>query len=224
MGKIYYKSVGFTLAEVLITLLVIGVVSSIIVPTIINDTQEAEFKVAWKKKYSELEQASRLLIADNGGTLKNLCSGSYSCFTNSFINYLSYSKTCSNAKNEGCWHMGNEWYYINKSPAAILDNSAINGRNYSGRGVILNDGTFLFSVWLLADCSWVQYPNSCGHITVDINGFKGPNTVGKDIYAVYITDRKIVPVGTAGTYHTSHTTCQEGVNSGYGCAKARLMD
>jgi prepilin-type N-terminal cleavage/methylation domain-containing protein len=223
MKKTFKKLSAFTLAEVMITLLIIGVVSSLVIPAIVNDTQDAELKAAWKKKYSELEQASRLLIIDNGGSLKNLCSGSYDCFTNIFKNYLSYSKTCSNAKNEGCWHMGNEWYFLNGSPATILDNSAINGRNISRVAVVLNDGSFLFSVWFGIDCSWTQYPNSCGHISVDINGFKGPNIVGKDIYAVYVTDTKIVPVGVSGTFYAGHTNCA-GATNGYGCAKARLMD
>ena len=216
------KISAFTLAEVMITLLIIGVVSSLVIPAIVNDTQDAELKAAWKKKYSELEQASRLLIMDNGGSLKNLCSGSYSCFTNIFKNYLSSSKQCANAKTEGCWHMGNEWYYLDKSPASILDNGAISGRNVNTIGITLNDGTFLFSVWMSSTCSWGQYPNSCGHITVDINGFKGPNTVGKDIFAVYITDTKIVPVGVDGS-PAAHLTCA-GSTRGYGCAKARLMD
>ena len=42
---------GFTLAEVLITLLIIGVVASLTIPAIINNTQEAENKTVWKIVY-----------------------------------------------------------------------------------------------------------------------------------------------------------------------------
>ncbi len=41
---------GFTLAEVLITLLIIGILASLIIPAVINDTKEAELKVALKDK------------------------------------------------------------------------------------------------------------------------------------------------------------------------------
>jgi prepilin-type N-terminal cleavage/methylation domain-containing protein len=55
---------GFTLAEVLLTLLIIGVVASLVIPGIIADTQEQELKTAWKKAYATISNAARLQLAE----------------------------------------------------------------------------------------------------------------------------------------------------------------
>ena len=47
--KIMTKRFGFTLAEVLITLGIIGVVAAMTMPTLMNSTQGAQYKAAYKK-------------------------------------------------------------------------------------------------------------------------------------------------------------------------------
>lgn len=54
---------GFTLAEVLTTLMVIGVVAAMTIPTLINSTSDAQYKAAYKKAMSVLGQGAQLLIA-----------------------------------------------------------------------------------------------------------------------------------------------------------------
>ncbi len=54
---------GFTLAEVLITLGIIGVVAAMTMPTLINSTQGAQYKTAYKKALSVLSQAVVMNIA-----------------------------------------------------------------------------------------------------------------------------------------------------------------
>ena len=49
-----FKKCAFTLAEVLITLGIIGVVAAMTLPTLINMTNKKELEVALKKTYSEL--------------------------------------------------------------------------------------------------------------------------------------------------------------------------
>jgi len=48
---------GFTLAEVLITLGIIGVIAAITVPTLMNNSTEMEFRSAFKKGLASLNQA-----------------------------------------------------------------------------------------------------------------------------------------------------------------------
>ncbi len=51
------RKLGFTLAEVLITLVVIGVIAATTIPTLINNTNAHEYKSALKKAVSGVNQA-----------------------------------------------------------------------------------------------------------------------------------------------------------------------
>ena len=57
------KRFGFTLAEVLITLGIIGVVAAMTIPTLISNTNGAQFKTAYKKALSTLNQAVVMNVA-----------------------------------------------------------------------------------------------------------------------------------------------------------------
>ena len=59
------KRFGFTLAEVLITLGIIGVVAAMTIPTLIANTSSTQFKTAYKKTLSTLNQAALMNIALN---------------------------------------------------------------------------------------------------------------------------------------------------------------
>ena len=54
---------GFTLAEVLTTLMVIGVVAAMTIPTLMNSTTDQQLKVAYKKAMSVLGQGVQLMVA-----------------------------------------------------------------------------------------------------------------------------------------------------------------
>ena len=57
---------GFTLAEVLITLAIIGIVAAITIPSVIVNTQQNEFKTGLKKAVSVLNQAIMMAQAEDG--------------------------------------------------------------------------------------------------------------------------------------------------------------
>lgn len=62
---------GFTLAEVLITLGIIGVVSAMTMPSLIQSTQNKELEVRLKTTYNELNQISQRFYVDNGISFPN---------------------------------------------------------------------------------------------------------------------------------------------------------
>ena len=68
------KRFGFTLAEVLITLGIIGVVAAMTIPTLIANTNGAKFRSQFKKSISTLNQAGLMAQAqydfDYAGTSK----------------------------------------------------------------------------------------------------------------------------------------------------------
>ena len=62
------KHNAFTLAEVLITLLIIGVVAALTIPSVISNYQQQEFKTGLKKAVSVLNEAIQTNIALEGET------------------------------------------------------------------------------------------------------------------------------------------------------------
>ena len=64
----YMKQKGFTLAEVLITLAIIGVVAALTIPSVISNYQQMEFKTGLKKAVSVLNEAIQTNIAQDGET------------------------------------------------------------------------------------------------------------------------------------------------------------
>jgi len=184
---------GFTLAEVLITLLIIGVIASIVIPGLIQDTQNAEFKTAYKKGYADINQATMRLISDNAGSLKSICnSGDNDCLKNQFKPYLNYVKDCNGSVSaDNCWYAANKWKYLNGTPDA----------NTGYPSLVLNNGTMLTFEYPDATCNSAIGTSGytyCGIIYMDINGFKGPATIGKDIYRVWLLEKIIKPTGIQG--------------------------
>ncbi len=62
------KQKGFTLAEVLITLAIIGVVAAISIPSVISNSQQQEFKTGLKKAVSVINSAITMNMALDGET------------------------------------------------------------------------------------------------------------------------------------------------------------
>lgn len=57
---------GFTLAEVLITLGIIGIVAALTIPGLITKCKEMQYRVTYKKVYSSLNQAMKYAQEDDG--------------------------------------------------------------------------------------------------------------------------------------------------------------
>lgn len=63
---------GFTLAEVLITLAIIGVVAALTIPSLVSLYQKKEMEVAGKRAFSLLSQSVQRAKMDNGNTMINI--------------------------------------------------------------------------------------------------------------------------------------------------------
>jgi len=205
---------AFTLAEVLITLLIIGVISSIVIPGLINNTQDAEYKTAWKKAYADISQATMRLTTDNGGTLKG-ASSNHDSFRNLYLPYLNSALSCNSGTSRGsCWHNDNTWKYLNGTNASKSDTAS----------VMINNGNLLRFFYIDSNCNDTSYGiPECGHITVDINGFKKPNINGKDIFWLHITATGTKPWGAQGDSagYLPAVDCIS-TGEGYGCSALYL--
>lgn len=210
--KFFRSNQGFTLAEVLVTLAIIGVVAALTIPTLLNNIQENEFKSAWKKNYSVISQALINYKNDHGHQM--VSHPDY--ITNDIKPYLSIAKTCNYAA--GCWHLNNNWYDFSGNP---MNQTAT-------VGVILTDGTFLNFTMNNANCTDNSYglprgKGTCGLGWVDVNGFKKPNTIGRDIFGFWVQDDGISPMGTPNDLYSGGTSCQV-PNSGRGCSAMVLLN
>ena len=178
-----FKKAAFTLAEVLITLGIIGVVAAMTMPSLIQNYQEKATVTKLKKCYSLVSQAYVSILNDEGGS-DTLQAGDDLEMMEKFGKYLKYQKTCG--RNKGCFP--NVTY---KSVTGNGYNKWEDDTTYRSRA-ILTDGTLImFNLNALRNNS----DNFYAQIYVDINGFKGPNQLGRDFFYFYISPEKIVPGG-----------------------------
>ena len=61
---------GFTMAEVLITLAIIGIVAAMTLPSLINNRRSKALETALKKNYSVIEQVLNMYYAQKGKDLR----------------------------------------------------------------------------------------------------------------------------------------------------------
>lgn len=229
---------GFTLAEVLITLGIIGIVAVMTIPTVIENTQDAQFKAAWKKEYSTINQVVSRIYADENVTYNCVRGADMSCLATELPAYfckmqkrMSIVKSginCPVDENSGSptnngkyyWHADNTWYQ--------KDGTALN--------FVGNTGYNPFSAQL-SDGAIINF--RCGDIIlVDVNGYKSPNTAGKDIFVAVLTkNTKVITPGqidgggydypgcaNVGTWVNStnyEQDCESG--SGWGCSSVDLF-
>lgn len=228
------KKNAFTLAEVLITLTVIGIVAAMTIPSLMQKTQDAEFKAAWKKKFAELSQINLQVLNDNGGTIESICANYRSdCFMEKYLTYLKATYTCFNNTQAFMMPSGNCWHpYDGKTH--FYNGTAVDGTaskqwddQNSSAGAILNDGTLVLFIYT---GEGMELPNlgisglRYARILVDVNGFKKPNVVGKDIFGVNVLEKRIVPLNTFFTNSSDRTYKGECASneSGWACSQKML--
>jgi len=209
---------AFTLAEILITLLIIGIVTSLVVPAIINDTQNQEFAVLLKKDVSTLSDAAKRMMMDNGGTLAGMFD-SHNDMMNDFGNYVIFTKKCT-YNTQGCFYSGtNTWKNLYGSYGWLNHTSV-------ATAILSNGGSIMFALDR-TDCelnhgTGTPMEHECGWVHIDVNGFKGPNVLGKDLFALWVTKTGIYPFGMPGDGYELCSKTQSNYASGRGCAKVIL--
>ena len=223
------KKRGFTLAEVLITLGVIGIVAAMTLPALVNKYKEKQRVSQLKKTYSILSQAFQMA-------------------TNEYGDITGWGLTDTNTGNKD--DEGNA-IYDNSSPLMVANRfkkyiklssgknkhefrayQSLDGRNYSSKGdsaisnknkniLYLTDGTIVMFGWSYADCAHIA--RSCGDIEVFL-----PESIAKlgvSTFWFYITPEGIRPYGHDGDLQPFSEFCDinnsNGINSvdqGRGCA------
>ncbi|MBQ3641581.1 type II secretion system protein [bacterium] len=180
---------GFTLAEVLITLAIIGVVAAITMPIIMTNAKNHEYVNRLKKAYSVLKQSSYRISMASGYPVGDFSFMENDDFFENFASEVAYSKICRN-DHEGCFTpnkvkslRGAGWeYYDTKN--SLVSNDGISYGWYkeiwcTGKGFVPSDER-----------------NCIGRFIVDVNGQNPPNKFGRDVYFFGVINNKgIVPAG-----------------------------
>jgi len=222
---------AFTLAEVLITLGIIGVVAALTLPSIITNIQNRGYVEGLKKNYSVLQQVTNKIIEEEG-TADNWSWVKYNFDTdNSGAEYIvqAYKKhlqtVCSPLKpfSYDDWRNGNFACGKKRPPYKNLDGTDGKVLNYplfvNSYTIVLTDGTLL-GLNFRSNTIGIYYGLPSLVFTLDVNGLKGPNKVGRDVFFLYLSasQSKVLPFGdTVFDGKDFRNTCNK-LSSGYSCA------
>lgn len=180
-----FKKVAFTLAEVLITLGIIGVVAAITMPSLIQKQTERATITKLKKEYSIMSNALMNAISEYGAPehweevitytngenemVERNSSGIYL-----ITKYLKVIEDCG-FEAKGCF--AHKYKKFNGSDERDFENLGYY------RKFILSDGTL---VAMEAYAYKSSSTDRLGEIWVDVNGKNPPNVIGKDMFLFVI--------------------------------------
>lgn len=213
-----YTKYAFTLAEVLITLVIIGVIAAITVPTLITKYQKEQTVTQLKRAYSILSQAIYKSVSENGPIEGWIFSSESQVYNDYLKKYLVDSKPYHSGTNFGRYPFS----YLNGNSGYF---------NYSTL-FSLSDGT----IYSLA-------VTDSGHnktilIHVDLNGLRKPNKMGKDIFSFTVSSysryesksilNKLRPYGGSSTREsllndTNDNNCNKNKNGQF-CSAVIMKD
>jgi len=210
---------AFTLAEVMITIAIIGLIYAFGITPLVNSIQNAGFTAKLTKESSIIAQALNNYQADGNSIASAFPTtdpdwGSYSL--SKLAPYLSIIKNCGSGM--GCIPASTQYTL----KGAVNDAYPDTTRNGMWGKAILADGTMLWIWDNESNCTTIANGtgtgplanNTCGTIGIDLNGDKGPNKLGRDVFAFWITKTGIYPMGS---YNDGYNDCNTAAD-GNGCA------
>lgn len=220
------QRLGFTLAEVLITLGIIGVVAAMTLPALVNNAKNKELEAALRKNYSIIQQALQMYQAEHGVPLTPDITGTQAqanSLTALIKPYFILLHDCGLSHITKCMPLpeGEENNHISRIYKTYNNNNLNLG--------LLDDGQFV-----IKDGALILIENSGDVsdrrrlISVDVNGIsKKPNKWGHDLFTFQLMNNgKILPMGASGTIWGNEycsTTSASNIN-GIGCTYRALTD
>ena len=260
VNRLSVKKCAFTMAEILLSLTIIGVVAAITLPSLTGNINERTWNTQRKALYARFSQALPLMDALNGyGTLREMTdsAGSTSIedtaaetfVTSGLSKVIKINNICDNEHLEDCGvtskittlngsqiDMPTTMQELNEKMVgsysnihdkfSLLDTKAAAFETQNGESI-----TVFYNPRCLGSLNeypkgagggFFMQPKICANFIYDLNGNKGPNTVGKDIgfmTALYPFDALLVAPYPAvrpldGTYYL---TVDSGVSAAQAC-------
>ncbi len=237
------RKAAFTLAEVLITLGIIGVVAALTLPTLISNYQKRVYVTQLKKSVSVLSNGFKLMMAHDGVTeLKD--TEAFSKIADSGCDNDTINLPYCTPLKEALQSTFAGITFSNSSEVSKF--KTLNGTLLNSRGGYLirfPDGSCIreymfFKYSPFGDMGTMK--GLMGFILIDINGDKNPNTEGRDIFVLHVGNvGGVYPAGSmassealegnpnSGYWRTATDaayTCKiDGSSTGEGCA-ARVLE
>ena len=192
--KTQWRKSAFTLAEVLITLGIIGVVAAMTLSTVVNNYQKKVLHSQFLKTLSDLNNASKLFEVNEGQSVQEYSKNIQTSFDSSqtLLQFLKYFK--GGKSYVGRMSGGNYTSIIGYSPKTIgghelsthpcdesIATQEVGGRIFVMDNALVNYGGAHYS-------GLTSGPKICA----DINGKKGPNKYGYDWFVFVFTDKGFV--------------------------------
>ena len=217
MRKIYGDNPSlraFTLAEILITLAIIGVVASLTIPALIKNTTDKQLMVMLRKDFSVISQAIKLLEAEKGTINVSSATG----LRDDFETVMSFVK-------KGAWKdLSAVSYNFYKS------DTKTDHTGWAAATAVMPDG----SVWGFwpswnPNCTGTENELNgiCADIRLDVNGAKPPNMYGKDLFWLWMVKTNsrgyvIYPFGSNGDARHYCSPGKAGGQYSMGCTAEAL--
>ncbi|MFR1672347.1 MAG: hypothetical protein ACLSWI_05315, partial [Candidatus Gastranaerophilaceae bacterium] len=176
---------AFTLAEVLITLGIIGVVAALTLPNLIANHQKKVTITRLKAAYQLFSEAIQKAQYDNGGSID--LSDEFLLIVQPQGHVSEISQLYIDPYIKGVEKYSGKTVYVkNKSLKNPYMVKYLNG--YQAPMCIPN-----------GLCYWViNHGANYRYITVDLNGVKGPNVAGRDVFVFDVSGKSLPYLGTRG--------------------------
>ena len=188
------KAPAFTLAEVLVTLGIIGVVSAMTVPSLMQNYQRQSYVTQLHKVYNELSQI--LVRYQNDKNALNLFEAglnSTAAIQNMLTSYTKVIATCDTVV-EPCF--ANSYKY--------QSGSTVTAGSYTAniKAYVLASGAAIRPIYSATTSKLANF-------MVDINGPKGPNIVGRDLFFLYLYKNGLIDDGIDSTTNVAPLTKEQ---------------
>lgn len=187
------KKFAFTLAETLIVIGVIGIVSALTLPNLNSSTGNKEKVAKVKKLYQNLQDGFGRATAIYGPIdtwfITDDDNAAQTRFAERMLDYFKVSKTCFDTNTISCTE-GNKHKLLNGNDSGQDTRTQ--------KSVLLADGSGLTFSILSKECNNggdTEESNFCGLIVVDIDGANGANVFGKDTFTFWVKKDGIYPAG-----------------------------
>lgn len=188
------KKLGFTLAEVLITLVIIGVIAAMTVPTLMQNTNAEEFRSGLKKAISGLNQALTLNYALEGLSAQDYTSAT-ELIEDVFEKRMNVIDGATSFTVSDC--SGSDVFTT--ADGMMFCISGFSSANSDDQGSICDS----YNTTGCVSGATADSPAPSANLWIDVNGVKKPNRMTtsakrpKDVYAATIYSQKVVPYGDA---------------------------